>query len=78
MKLYFENSSGEMREIATLDGGLSQDAAIDAALRIIRVFCDERQFRIFYVRWWEAHQNGKPMFQFDVGSHTEFFFLEKP
>lgn len=78
MKLYFENASGEMREIAEVDDGLSQDEAVEAALHTIHAFCDERQFRIFYVREMDANRLGKPMLQFDVGSHAEFFFLEKP
>lgn len=78
MKLYFESASGEMREIAELENDLSLDETVDDALYTLSAFCYKHQFHIFGVRVTEAHRLGRPMLQFDVGSHTEFFFLEWP
>ncbi len=41
------------------------------AMRFIRGFCDERGFKIHYIRTW--NRDGETVF--DVGSHTEFFIL---
>lgn len=37
-------------------------------LNIIRAFCEERDFHIYYIRSWEHDDTC-----YDVGSHTEFF-----
>ena len=67
MKLYFENSYGERRIIANPE---TEETAMEA----IHAFCDERNFRIYYVRSWVDNEGFKV---YDVGSHTEFFFLGK-
>lgn len=65
MKLYFENSYGERRIIAEPQNS-------DEAWKEIHKFCDERNFKIYYVRGWKT-QDGADAY--DVGSHTEFFYL---
>lgn len=65
MKLYFENSYGERRIIA-------EPETEETAMEAIHAFCDERNFRIYYVRSWIDNEGFKV---YDVGSHTEFFFL---
>lgn len=65
MKLYFENSQGVERVIAEV-------ANEEEAYKEINKFCEERNFKIYYVRTWGA--NGRKTF--DVGSHTEFFHLD--
>jgi hypothetical protein len=65
MKLYFENSYGERRIIA-------EPETEETAMEAIHAFCDERNFRIYYVRSWIDEEGFKV---YDVGSHTEFFFL---
>ena len=65
MKLYFENSQGKEREIAEV-------ASEQEAFEEINKFCEERNFTIYYVRSWNV--NGRK--KFDVGSHTEFFYLD--
>ena len=65
MKLYFENSYGERRIIA-------EPETEETAMETIHAFCDERNFRIHYVRSWIDNEGFKV---YDVGSHTEFFFL---
>lgn len=64
MKLYFENSNGVRRLIA-------EPSTRDGALEAIRTFCEERNFRIYYTRIWNT-VDGEC---FDVGSHSEFFYL---
>ena len=64
MKLYFENSQGKERVIAEV-------ANEKEAYKEINKFCEERNFKIYYIRSWT--QNGRKIY--DVGSHTEFFHL---
>ena len=65
MKLYFENSRGEKRVIA-------EPKTEEAAMEVIRAFCEERNFKIYYVRTWFTPDGLK---KFDVGSWSEFFYL---
>lgn len=64
MKLVFQNSMGNERKIADVEDK-------DEAMRKIKKFCLERDFKIMYTRCWE--KDG--VTTFDVGSHTEFFKL---
>ena len=66
MKLYFENSNGERRIIAEVSDGAE-------AMREINSFCDDRNFKIYYVRTWEDEDGYKV---YDVGSWDEFFLLD--
>ena len=63
MKLYFENSRGQRRLIAT-------PKTTEEIYNVIRDFCNERNFKIHYVRTW-GEPNGEKYY--DVGSYTEFF-----
>lgn len=65
MKLYFENSRGERRVIA-------EPETEEEANKEIHKFCEDRNFKIYYVRSWVDNKGFK---WFDVGSHTEFFLL---
>ena len=65
MKLYFENSQGVERVIAEV-------ANEEEAYKEINKFCEERNFKIYYIRTWMS--NGRKVY--DVGSHTEFFYLD--
>ena len=65
MKLYFENSQGIERVIAEVVNE-------EEAYKEINKFCEERNFKIYYVRTWMS--NGRK--KYDVGSHTEFFYLD--
>ena len=62
LTLYFENSWGQRRPLAT---NLTEKQVME----LIYEFCEERNFKIHYVRHWT--QNGETWY--DVGSHTEFF-----
>lgn len=64
MKLYFENSNRVRRLIA-------EPNTRDGAFEAIRAFCEERNFKIYYTRIWNT-VDGEC---FDVGSHSEFFYL---
>ena len=63
MKLYFKNSCGQRRLIAT-------PKTAEESWRVINDFCNERNFKIYYIRTW-INSNGEK--HYDVGSHTEFF-----
>lgn len=77
MKVYFENTYGEMRVIAELDGGLSKEDAWKAVMKEIHKFCNDHKFKIYYTRSWVEEKNGVTMTGFDVGSHTEFFYVDR-
>lgn len=66
MKLYFENSYGERRLIAN-------PKTDEDVFKEINKFCDDRNFHIYYTRIWV---NGEGLKVFDVGSHSEFFYLD--
>jgi hypothetical protein len=66
MKLYFENSRGQRRLIA-------EPQTEDEEWKEIHKFCEERNFKIFYVREWRDTNGLK---WYDVGSHTEFFISD--
>ena len=65
-KLYFKNSMGVKRVIAEVPNEAE-------AMEEIYSFCNERNFTIYYVRSWETPDG---FIKYDVGSHTEFFYLE--
>lgn len=67
MKLIFENTERKRRKIA--------DKVIDEgqAILLIKKFCKERNYKIPYIRMID----GGNYKQFDVGSWTEFFYLEE-
>lgn len=66
MKLYFENSRGERRIIAEPKTEEEADKEIDK-------FCEDRNFKIYYVRTWRDDDGLK---WYDVGSHSEFFICD--
>lgn len=65
MKLYFKDAYGNKRVIA-------EPKTEEDALDVIQKFCDERNFKIYYMRWWD--KDG--VRTYDVGSHSEFFLLD--
>lgn len=75
--LVFKGDHGNTREIAKIHDfddaskPKSDDEIIQEANLLIRAFCAERNFKIYYTRVW--NRNGITIF--DVGSHTEFFHL---
>ena len=65
MKLIFQNSKKEERILAESD-------SLKECLDKIKEFLKEKNFKSYYQRTWE--ENGR--LKIDVGSWTEFFFLE--
>ncbi len=66
MKVIFQNSQGKERIIAEVE---SKEQAFEQIYK----FLDEHNFRSYYMR--ECNENGR--IKIDVGSHTEFFYLEE-
>ena len=66
MKLFFQNSRDEER-------GIAESSNREEVNKEINKFLDDHNFKSYYTRVWE--ENGRLIF--DVGSHTEFFFLEE-
>jgi hypothetical protein len=69
MKLIFENSYGKERVIAYPNNE-------EEVMREIYKFCENHNFKIYYVRSWEHYIGETYRKTYDVGSHTEFFHLE--
>lgn len=65
MKLIFQNSRSEERVIA-------EPTNKEEVSKEINKFLDEHNFKSYYTRVWDENDRLK----FDVGSHTEFFYLE--
>lgn len=66
MKLYFENSRRERRLIAEPNNEKE-------AYEEINKFCNDRNFKIYYIRTWIDSDGLKV---FDCGSWSEFFYLD--
>lgn len=65
MTLIFQNSKHEERVIAN-------PSNVEEVSKEIKKFIDDHNFKSYYTRVWE--ENGR--IKFDVGSYTEFFYLE--
>ena len=65
MKLIFRNSKGKERIIA-------KPLNIDECFKEINKFLKEHNFKSYYTRMWE--EDGR--LKLDVGSHTEFFYID--
>ena len=66
-QILFENSWGNQREIGVAENW-------NDAFRIINSFLKEKHYKSYYSRYWEVETN---LWQIDVGSHTEFFYIKK-
>lgn len=73
MKVYFENSLKQMREIADITNGTSEDAS-----KVIQDFLAEHNFKSYYQRRYNIPKNGTRMTCIDVGSWSEFFYVDPP
>lgn len=69
MKVYFRNSNGKKILIGTVDNDKQ-------AMKTIKSFCDEREFKIYYTRMW-ADKDNQNRTWIDVGDHLCFFIIEK-
>lgn len=78
MKVYFCNCYDEMRQIAEIkDVGDTSNEIFKAAMKVINQFLDDRRYKSYYTRFWREDRDGIPMMKFDVGSHSEFFYIDK-
>jgi phosphoribosylformylglycinamidine (FGAM) synthase-like amidotransferase family enzyme len=70
--LKFCNGDGVFRDISAIAGGdKMSDEILALAYNEIRRFCSRHNFTIYIIRAW----NSDDATIFDVGSHTEFFYL---
>ena len=78
MKLYFGNSFGPQREIADCETLREVNIAIDKFIADCNANPNRKlpPFKRYYTRVWQDEKSG--MWQYDVGSHSEFFFLSTP
>lgn len=76
MKVYFNPADGVMREIAELPEPATKDEFYKLAYPVIEAFCNERNFKIYYYRTWVEPVDGVYMTKFDVGCHTQFFYVD--
>ena len=74
--LYFQSDDGTVRLLREIRCETEEDARREAVKEICE-FCNQRNFRIHYLREWQQEFHGRPSTVFDVGSHTEFFILQK-
>lgn len=78
MKVYFCNCYDEMREIGEVkEVGETPNDIFKAAMQVINPFLEERRYKSYYTRYWREERDGVPMMKFDVGSHSEFFYIDK-
>ena len=78
MKVYFCNCYDEMRQIAEVrEVGDTANEIFKAAMKVINPFLEERHYKSYYTRYWREDRGGTPMTKFDVGSHSEFFYIDK-
>lgn len=66
MRVLFENRYGERREIGNVK-------TVDDAYRVINKFLNDHHFKSHYMRHWDEEGFTKV----DVGSHSEFFLIDK-
>lgn len=73
LKVYFENSRGERKFLAEVEGTLSDTAK---AWEVVKNFLsDYPHFKVYYVRI--ILNKEQKEICWDVGSHTEFFFVKE-
>ena len=71
----FRNSYDQERVIGTVSGP-DKEETLAAAHRIITKFCEERNFKVYYLREHQMTMNGIDNVTWvDAGSHSEFFYI---
>ena len=63
----FENSKGQSRIIDTVENE-------ESAFKVINDFLDDHNYKSYYQRTWKK---GDKTTVVDVGSHTEFFYIQE-
>ena len=67
LNVLFENSKGQSRTIGTVENEKS-------AFKVINDFLDDHNYKSYYQRTWKKDDNTTVV---DVGSHTEFFYIQE-
>lgn len=70
MKVYFCDCRDRLRLIADV-------SSENEAWNKIHDFCSDHNYKIPYIRSWQEERDGIQMTAYDVGSHTEFFYVEQ-
>lgn len=69
MNVYFRDSKGEKRLLK------ENVRTKESAIKIMQDFMDDHNFKSYYTRMWYNENNGYTWF--DVGSHSEYFLVDK-
>ena len=67
LNVMFENSKGQSRTIGTVENE-------ESAFKVINDFLTDKNYKSYYARTWK--KDGKTTV-IDVGSHTEFFYIQE-
>ena len=65
--ILFENSSGQLRIIGTVENE-------ETASKVINDFLNEHNYKSYYSNCWNTDDKTTVV---DVGSHTEFFYIQE-
>ena len=67
LNVMFENSNGQLRIIDTVENE-------ESALKVINDFLNDHNYKPYYLRIWEKDDKTTVV---DVGSYTEFFYIQE-
>ena len=67
LNVMFENSKGQKRIIGTVENE-------ESAFNVINDFLNDHNYKPYYRRIWEKDDKTTVV---DVGSHTEFFYIQE-
>ena len=67
LNVLFENSKGQKRIIGTVENE-------ESAFKVINDFLDDHNYKSYYQRAWKKDDKTTVV---DVGSHTEFFYIQE-
>ena len=67
LNVMFENSKGHSRIIGTVENE-------ESAFKVINDFLDDHKYKSYYQRTWKKDDKTTVV---DVGSHTEFFYIQE-
>ena len=67
LNVMFENSKAQLRTIGTVENE-------ESAFKVINDFLDDHNYKSYYQRTWKKDDKTTVV---DVGSHTEFFYIQE-
>ena len=67
LNVMFENSNGQLRIIGTVEND-------ESAFKVINDFLDDHNYKSYYSNCWKKDDKTTVV---DVGSHTEFFYIQE-